>query len=129
MTKYAELRFFAELRDFLSDDRRSGLVTRTFDVAGSVKDMIEACGVPHTEVAAILIGGHAVDFSYRVQHRDLPTHLHLADAALRRRLHRPSVRHPALRRLRRGLRGARGGDGRLHGGVLCARVSRWRGPL
>jgi uncharacterized protein with PIN domain len=70
VTKHAELRFYAELRDFLSADRRSGLVTRTFDVAGSVKDMIEACGVPHTEVAVILANGEAVDFSYRVRDGD-----------------------------------------------------------
>jgi uncharacterized protein with PIN domain len=70
VTKYAELRFYAELRDFLSDDRRSGIVIRTFDVAGSVKDMIEACGVPHTEVALILANGRAAGFTYRVQDGD-----------------------------------------------------------
>jgi len=70
VTKYAELRFYAELRDFLSADRRSGLVTRTFDVAGSVKDMIEACGVPHTEVALILANGRTAGFTYRVQDED-----------------------------------------------------------
>jgi uncharacterized protein with PIN domain len=66
----ADLRFYAELRDFLSSDRRSGMVTRFFDVAGSVKDMIEACGVPHTEVDVILANGGAVDFTYRVQDGD-----------------------------------------------------------
>lgn len=70
MTSYADLRFYAELSDFLSSDRRSGLVTRSFNVAGSVKDMIEACGVPHTEVEVILANGIAVDFSYQVQDRD-----------------------------------------------------------
>ncbi len=70
MTKHAELRFYAELRDFLSTDRTSGTVVRSFDVAGSVKDTIEACGVPHTEVALILANGRAVDFGYRVRDRD-----------------------------------------------------------
>ncbi len=70
MTRYADLRFYAELRDFLSSDRRSGMVGRSFDVPGSVKDMIEACGVPHTEVEVILANGIAVDFSYQVQDRD-----------------------------------------------------------
>ena len=70
MTSYADLRFYAALRDFFSSDRRSGTVTRSFDVPGSVKDMIEACGVPHTEVEAILANGAAVDFSYRVQDGD-----------------------------------------------------------
>ncbi len=70
MTRYADLRFYAGLRDFLSSDRRSGMVTRSFDVAGSVKDMIEGCGVPHTEVEVILANGEAVDFSYRVHDGD-----------------------------------------------------------
>jgi hypothetical protein len=54
------------LKDFLAADNRSGRVGRTFDVAGSVKDMIEACGVPHTEVDLILANGESVDFSYLV---------------------------------------------------------------
>jgi uncharacterized protein with PIN domain len=70
VTRYADLRFYAALRDFLSSDRRSGMVTRSFDVPGSVKDMIEACGVPHTEVEVILANGVAVDFCYRVQDGD-----------------------------------------------------------
>jgi uncharacterized protein with PIN domain len=64
------LRFYAELKDFLTADRRSGTVTRTFDVPGSVKDVIEACGVPHTEVDLILANGESVDFSYRVTDGD-----------------------------------------------------------
>lgn len=63
VTRYADLSFYAELRDFLSSDRRSGMVTRSFDVSGSVKDMIEACGVPHTEVEVILVNGIAVGTS------------------------------------------------------------------
>ncbi len=65
-SKQADLRFYAELKDFLTAHRRSGRVSRTFDVAGSVKDMIEACGVPHTEVDLILVNGESVNFSYRV---------------------------------------------------------------
>ncbi len=54
------------MKDFLAADNRSGRVGRSFDVAGSVKDMIEACGVPHTEVDLILVNGDSVDFSYQV---------------------------------------------------------------
>ncbi len=64
------LRFYAELKDFLSAERRSGTVTRTFDVPGNVKDVIEGCGVPHTEVDLILVNGESVDFSYRVADGD-----------------------------------------------------------
>jgi uncharacterized protein with PIN domain len=46
-------------------------VTRAFDVPGSVKDMIEACGVPHTEVDLIIADGRSVDFSYLVGGGDL----------------------------------------------------------
>jgi uncharacterized protein with PIN domain len=70
MVHQASLRFYAELRDFLPQDLRSGEVTRDFDVPGSVKDMIEACGVPHTEVDLILANGRSVDFSYLVEDRD-----------------------------------------------------------
>lgn len=58
------LRFYAELRDFLDDP--SGSVVRCFDVAPSVKDVIEGCGVPHTEVDLILADGRSVCFSHRV---------------------------------------------------------------
>jgi uncharacterized protein with PIN domain len=62
----ATLRFYAELRDFLPGESRSGTVTRTFDVPGSVKDLIESCGVPHTEVALIIVDGRPVDFAHIV---------------------------------------------------------------
>lgn len=63
----ATLRFYAELTDFLAD---STTVTRRFDVPGSVKDMIEACGVPHTEVDLIVVDGVSVGFDYLVQDQD-----------------------------------------------------------
>jgi uncharacterized protein with PIN domain len=70
MTREVSLRFYAELNDFLPEDLRSGEVARTFDVPGSVKDMIEACGVPHTEVDLVLANGRSVDFSYLVEDGD-----------------------------------------------------------
>lgn len=66
----AVVRFYAELRDFLSAGHRSGTVVHTFGVPGSVKDVIESYGVPHTEVELILVGGESVDFSYQVQDGD-----------------------------------------------------------
>jgi hypothetical protein len=62
----ADLRFYAELKDLLASERRSGAVAHTFDVPGRVKDVIESYGVPHTEVDVILANGESVDFSYRV---------------------------------------------------------------
>ena len=63
---HAELRFYAELKDFLAPARRSGTVTHSFRASGSVKDVIESYGVPHTEVDVILANGESVDFSYQV---------------------------------------------------------------
>lgn len=66
MPNQATFRFYAELRDFLPASAATGPVTRIFDVPGSVKDMIEACGVPHTEVDLIITGSRSVDFSHLV---------------------------------------------------------------
>lgn len=66
----ARFRFYAELNDFLSPEHRQVTFTHTFELPGSVKDMIESLGVPHTEVDLILVNGASVDFSYRVQDGD-----------------------------------------------------------
>lgn len=66
MSRRATVRFYAELRDFLPADLGSEAVIRSFEVPGSVKDMIEACGVPHTEVDLILASGRSVGFSHLV---------------------------------------------------------------
>lgn len=70
MSKTAEVHLHGELRDFLPAGA-SGTVRRTFDVSGSVKDLIESCGVPHTEVAVILAKGRPVDFAHRVEDGDI----------------------------------------------------------
>jgi len=58
----AEFRFYEELNDFLPRERRRS--TFSYSVAGtrSVKDAIEAIGVPHTEVDLILVDGISVGF-------------------------------------------------------------------
>jgi uncharacterized protein with PIN domain len=68
--KQATFRFYAELTDFLARDINAGTMTVGFDVPGNVKDMIESCGVPHTEVDLILINGQSVDFAHRVTDGD-----------------------------------------------------------
>jgi uncharacterized protein with PIN domain len=65
-----ELRFYAELKDLLAPGHESGELARTFDVPGSVKDVIESCGVPHTEVDLILVNGESVDFGHRLADGD-----------------------------------------------------------
>lgn len=66
----AAIRFYAELNDFVSPERKNQTSTYAFGVSGSVKDVIEALGVPHTEVDLILANGQSVDFSYRVRNGD-----------------------------------------------------------
>jgi uncharacterized protein len=68
--KSADVRFYAELNDFLAPWRRGRTSRYDFDVSGSVKDLIEALGVPHTEVDLVLANGESVDFYYRVQNGD-----------------------------------------------------------
>jgi uncharacterized protein with PIN domain/sulfur carrier protein ThiS len=68
--KRAELRFYSELNDFLVPWRRGRATSYDFEVGGSVKDLIEALGVPHTEVDVVLANGESVDFSYRVKNGD-----------------------------------------------------------
>ena len=58
----ATFRFYEELNDFLVPERRR----RDFDArcarAATAKHMIEALGVPHTEVELILVNGESVGF-------------------------------------------------------------------
>src|SRR5437016_4418927 len=56
--------------DFLRPERKNQTSTYAFGVSRSVKDVIEALGVPHTEVDLILANGQSVDFSYRVRNGD-----------------------------------------------------------
>jgi len=68
--KRAYFRFYAELNDFLPQERRFVTFTYPFDLSPSVKDAIEALGVPHTEVDLILANGESVDFSYVLRDDD-----------------------------------------------------------
>ena len=66
----ATLRFYAELNDFLPRADRHRAVQRPFNVRPSIKDLIEAAGVPHTEVDLLLVNGESVDFAYSVRDGD-----------------------------------------------------------
>jgi uncharacterized protein with PIN domain len=64
VTHEAHLRFYAELNDFLPARRRQRDFPCQFTGTPSVKDIIEAIGVPHTEVDVILVDGKSVDFAH-----------------------------------------------------------------
>lgn len=62
--KSCTLRFYAELNDFLTTSKRQQNIVYRFHGTPSVKDTIEAIGVPHTEVDLILVDGVSVGFEH-----------------------------------------------------------------
>ncbi len=66
----ARFRFYAELNDFLPDRYDGREIPYAFRDHPSVKDAIEALGVPHTEVELILVDGRAVGFDYHLRDGD-----------------------------------------------------------
>ena len=64
------LHFFAHLNDFLPHARRQVAFVHEYASEGSVKDLIESLGVPHTEVDLILVNGEPASFSYLVREGD-----------------------------------------------------------
>lgn len=61
------LRFYDGLNDFLPRATRGRDVAFEFSGTPSVKDTIEAAGVPHAEIDFILVDGHPVDFTALLQ--------------------------------------------------------------
>lgn len=66
----ARFRFHGSPADLLPAERRASALERRFRGSPPVKDLIEALGVPHTEVGAIEVRGRAVGFGYRLQDGD-----------------------------------------------------------
>ena len=66
----ATFRFYEELNDFLPEYRRKTDFVTTFKGKRSIKDAIEALGVPHTEIDLILANGKSVDFHYILRDKD-----------------------------------------------------------
>lgn len=66
----ATFRFYEELNDFLPPERRRQEFTVPCAAAATTKHMIEALGVPHTEVELILVNGESVGFERLLQDGD-----------------------------------------------------------
>ncbi|MFP4023835.1 MAG: Mut7-C RNAse domain-containing protein [Thiohalospira sp.] len=64
------IRFYEELNDFLPAEKRKKAFIFDVQSNSSVKDTIEALGVPHTEVDLILVNSNPVDFSYNLKPND-----------------------------------------------------------
>jgi uncharacterized protein with PIN domain len=66
----AYFRFYEELNDFLPSEKRKMLFSYAFNGNPSVKDAIEAMGVPHVEVDLILVNSLPLDSSYKLKNAD-----------------------------------------------------------
>lgn len=66
----ATFRFYEELNDFLPAERRRQAFACECARAATVKHMIEALGVPHTEVELVLVNGESVDFARQLADGD-----------------------------------------------------------
>ena len=66
----ATFRFYEELNDFLAPQRRKREFAVPCARAATAKHMIEALGVPHTEVELILVNGNSVGFDHLLQDGD-----------------------------------------------------------
>ena len=70
MVAFVDVRAYAELNDFLARGERGTTVRRPFQPHQTVKDVVEAMGIPHTEVDLIIVNGEPVEFSHRPQSGD-----------------------------------------------------------
>lgn len=70
LNKHISIRFYEELNDFLPKNLRKQEFQYSFAGNPSIKDVIEAIGVPHPEVDLILVNGKSVDFEYHIQSDD-----------------------------------------------------------
>ncbi len=64
------IRFYEELNDFLPVKMYKKDIEYSFPGRRSIKDLIEAIGVPHVEVDLILVNGISENFSYIVRDKD-----------------------------------------------------------
>lgn len=66
----ATFRFYEELNDFLPRERRGHSFSTPCARAATTKHMIEALGVPHTEVELVLVNGESVGFDRLLEEGD-----------------------------------------------------------
>jgi uncharacterized protein with PIN domain len=90
------LRFYGDLNDLLFSNFTGPTVNRSLPGPASVKDLIEGCGVPHTEVDLILVNNQPVDFSYLIQkdqHISAYPFFKQLDIPVSDRLQKPTLPH------------------------------------
>ncbi|MCX8057647.1 MAG: Mut7-C ubiquitin/RNAse domain-containing protein [Ignavibacteria bacterium] len=67
--KELKIKFHDELKKFLKK-KSNGFIKHIFIDQTTVKDLIEAFGIPHTEVEVILVNKESVDFNYKIKDGD-----------------------------------------------------------
>jgi uncharacterized protein len=67
---HAFFRIYGNLNDFLSPSRRQMQFAHSIKDRGSIKDILEALGIPHPEINLILVNGESVNFDYLVETGD-----------------------------------------------------------
>jgi uncharacterized protein with PIN domain/sulfur carrier protein ThiS len=65
-----DVRFFDGLDDLLAPKRRGGTIATEVAAGTTVKDLAESLGIPHTEIAVIVVNDESVDFSCQLQDGD-----------------------------------------------------------
>jgi hypothetical protein len=65
MAGHVDVRVYAELNAFLARESRGLTLRRPFRPHQTVKDVLEATGIPHTEVDLIVVNGEAQGFTHR----------------------------------------------------------------
>ncbi len=66
----ASVRVYGALNDFLPASRKQATLVCAFAGGTSVKDLVEALGVPHTEIDHLVVNGRPVDFACIVRDGD-----------------------------------------------------------
>lgn len=66
----ALLHVYGDLNDFLPADRRETWFMRACKGHETIKNVVEACGVPHPEIAELRVNGQPVGFDYLVRPGD-----------------------------------------------------------
>ncbi|GJN95408.1 hypothetical protein NJB1907f44_04680 [Mycobacterium marinum] len=97
MDGYLDVRAYAELGDFLEPQARGATVRRPFRSHQTVKDVLEAMGIPHTEIDLILVNGEPAEFGHRPAVGDriaVYPMFEALDIGLTSRLRPVPLRHP-----------------------------------
>ena len=67
MQEHINIRFYAELNDFLPPGQRGQEICHELKQPRSVKDLIESIGIPHPEIDLVLVNGNPVKLDRLVQ--------------------------------------------------------------